>query len=172
MLHHLHLSVIVGYLYLFHAFLLCFYCYDYATTFPIKGQAVCYTLFPFPFSKNFFFFFSCQLLSHCADIFHEYIHFWLLFCESTNTYAFGFIHCSIFLYMVSVKLISLPSFISPHPQLTTLNFLLRTFEKISKDFHVGKSNGHMFVFVLISLRSQFYRVDPLPSILESFSIWF
>lgn len=57
MLHHLHLSVIVSYLYLFHTFLLCFYCYDYTTTFPIKGQAVCYTLFPFPFSKNYFFFF-------------------------------------------------------------------------------------------------------------------
>ena len=79
MLHHLHLSVIVSYLYLFHTFFLCFYCYDYTTTFPIKGQAVCYTLFPFPFSKNYFFFFSCQLLSHCGDIFHEYIHFWLLF---------------------------------------------------------------------------------------------
>lgn len=83
----------------------------------------------------------------------------------------SFNHCSIFPYTLSLKLISLPSFISPHPQLTTLNFLLQTFEKISKDFHVGKSNGHMFAVVLFNLRSKFYRVDPLPSILESFSIW-
>ena len=41
MLHHLHLSVIVSYLYLFHTFSLHFYHYDYITTFPIKGQAVC-----------------------------------------------------------------------------------------------------------------------------------
>lgn len=56
MLHHLHLSVIVSYLYLFHTFFLCFYCYDYTTTFPIKGQAVCYTLFPFPSLRTIFFF--------------------------------------------------------------------------------------------------------------------